>query len=175
MALLIAVPLLGQHFIRRAKEWHQVVGDVEHLVRELGSHTGIAGSDAVVIPQRALETIASIESAQIARDRRSAIAAGAGVEGAWGFLTTREFSASRSRLSREDQLAVQDLLDQLSLDPRATPAREGADGSWRARGARGVEVVYRLDETRRHLRLVSLEAVGTSSLSSTSWYRISRR
>jgi UDP-2,3-diacylglucosamine pyrophosphatase LpxH len=157
LALLVAVPLIGQHLIRRGKEWRDVLAEVDRLAGELGSHPAGDGLPAAVLSRGALQAIAKLEAAQIERDRMRAIAAGLGVERGWGLLATGEFSARRSRLSREEQLAVQDLLDRLGLDPRGEPARQGADGSWRARTAGGVEVVYRIDEAERRLRLASVE------------------
>lgn len=164
MWLIMAVPFLAQHLLRRAKEWHDAVEDVDRLAAALGPDAVRGGEAAVEIPRDALERIARIESAQIARARLEAVAAAdRGAHSAFAVVPTPEFSAARSRLPFDRQAELLEVLERVTDDPRSGQVDPADRTLWHVRTDAGTEIAYAVDDERHLLRLVALSAAAAAS------------
>jgi hypothetical protein len=121
-----------------------------------------AGGAAISIPAETLEQVARIESAQIARERRTAILEGAGsAQSGYAVLFLREATEQRSALDVQGRIELEDLIERLSTrTAHVEPGARGVDALERARTASAaVEIEYAIDEPRREIRVASVRRI----------------
>jgi hypothetical protein len=121
-------------------------------------HSKAGAGEAVTVPAAVLEDVARIERVQIARERRDAVVASAGATNrGYGVLVARELSPHKGLLHPQQRVAVEDLIDNLSANPRPAGVESTAEGLLSVRTPEGdVELKYSVDEGARRVHIVAL-------------------
>ncbi|HTT10761.1 MAG TPA: hypothetical protein VMG60_07730 [Burkholderiaceae bacterium] len=160
---LVSGLLFATRYLRNQRERMDIVADAEGLrkaLSDLRQRAGSAGS--VPVPSQLLERAATIESVQIAKERRDALLQSAGDRPA-GYAVTFESDAAaqRSALDVRERTDLEDLVARLStgqgLAPGAGPAGSGASTPGRAEEGR-VEVEFTVDPAARSIRVDQVRA-----------------
>jgi hypothetical protein len=150
--------VLVWRFVQRSREQWAIVGDANRLRSELESHIKAGAGETVAVPAAVLEDVARIERVQIARERRDAVVASAeATNRGYGVLVARDLSLQKALLGPQQRVAVEDLIDNLSANPRPTGVESTAEGLLSARTPEGgVELRYTVDEGARRVHIVAL-------------------
>ena len=156
---VFGVTVLVWKFVQRSREQWAIVADANRLRSTLESMRAKAGAgEAVAIPAAVVEHAAQIERVLIARERRNAVVASAGTtDHGYGILVGRAVSSQKGSLDPRQRVAVEDLFENLSSNPRPpgveqTP--EGLLGVTTSEG--GVELQYSVDEGAKRVHIVAL-------------------
>jgi hypothetical protein len=163
--------VLVWRFVQRSREQLAFVADANRLRSALESVQTKAGAGEVVaIPAAVIEDVARIERVQIARERRDAVVASAKeADRGYGVLVARDLSSQKGLLDPKQRIAVEELIDDLSTNPRPTGAEPAAKNLFSVRTAEGdVEVQYSIDDEARRVQVVALHPAGASPGESSS-------
>jgi hypothetical protein len=152
--LLFATPVVWL-FVQRSREQLDVLADAGRL-REILASMQTGSENGVVVPATVLESVARIEHAQIARERASAVVAGVtAVDRGYGVLFARDVSVQKALLPADSRLDVEELIDQLVVEPY--PPGTHGEGVLSARTPDGLaEIDYSVDEPNRRIEVVAL-------------------
>jgi hypothetical protein len=157
----IAATPVAWRLIQRSRQRLDVIEDVNSLHAMLTSMQADPG-DTVVVPAAVLEKVASVERAQIARERAKAVLDGvSNTNRGYGVLFAKAVSEQKASLPSDRRLQVEELTDELM----AEPYQSGADGRdagavLSARTSDGsVEIDYSVDEPSRRIHVVAMRDV----------------
>ena len=159
LCLALGVTILVSRFVQRSREQWAIVADANRLRSTLESMQTKAGvGEAVAVPATVLDDVARIERVQIARERRDAVVASAGATNrGYGVLVARDLSPQKALLDPQHRVAVEDLIDNLSVNPHPAGVTSTADGLLSVRTPEGdVELQYSVDEGARRVHIVAL-------------------
>jgi mRNA-degrading endonuclease RelE of RelBE toxin-antitoxin system len=159
--LAFGVTVLVWRFVQRTREQWAIVADANRLRSALESLQSKAGAgEAVAIPAAVVEHAAQIERASIARERRDAVVASAGTTNhGYGVLVARDLSSQKGLLDPQQRVAVEDLIENLSANPRPAGVEETQRGLLSVRTPKGdVGLQYSVDEGARRVHIVALTA-----------------
>jgi hypothetical protein len=157
------VTVLVWRFVQRSREQWAIVADANRLRSALESMQTKAGAgEAVAIPAALLEDVARIERVEIAREQRDAVVASAGATNpGYGVLVARGLSPQKGLLDPKQRVAVEDLIDDLSANPRPAGVEPTAEGLLSVRTPEeDVELQYSIDEGARRVHIVALGPTG---------------
>jgi nitrate reductase gamma subunit/mRNA-degrading endonuclease RelE of RelBE toxin-antitoxin system len=155
------VTLLIWRFVQRSREQWAIVADANRLRSALESMQTKAGArEAVAVPAAVVENAAQIERVSIARERRDAVVASAGTtDHGYGVLVARDLSSQKGLLDPQQRVAVEDLIENLSANPRPAGVEETPGGLLNVRTPKGdVGLQYSVDEGARRVHIVALTA-----------------
>jgi hypothetical protein len=155
------ITVLVWRFVQRSRQQLALVANANRLRATLESMKTKAGSgEAIAIPAALLEDVARIERVQIARERRDAVVASSGTTSrGYGVLVARDVAVQKSMLDSGQRVAVEDLIDELSANPRVASTAPTADNLMRiAIPGGGVELQYQIDEGARRVHIVGLHS-----------------
>jgi hypothetical protein len=161
LCLSLGVTILLSRFVQRSREQWAIVADANRLRSMLQSMQAKANAgEAVAIPAAVVEHAAQIERASIARQRRDAVVAGAGTtHQGYGVLLARDLSSQKGLLDPQHRVAVEELIENLSDNPRPAGVESTADGLLSVRTPEGdVELKYSVDEGAHRVHIVALTA-----------------
>jgi hypothetical protein len=155
---LLGVTLLLWRVVQRSREGLAVVSDAGQLrALLLGMTRG--NNTEVVVPARVLEKVAGIEKAQIERERNRAVMAGLSAHRGYGVQLSREASEQKASLPPALRLEVEELIEQVVAEPRASGSAQGPGDTLLARTPSGsAEVDYSVDEARSRVQILTLRA-----------------
>jgi hypothetical protein len=156
------VTILLWRFVQRSREQWAIVADANQLRSALESvKSTAAAGEAVTIPAAVLEDAARIERVQIAREQRDAVVASAGTtDHGYGVLVARDVSSQKALLDPQQRVAAEDLIENLSANPRPAGVESTAKGLLSVRTPeRDVELQYSVDEGARRVHVVALTAL----------------
>jgi hypothetical protein len=161
MYFAFGVTVLVWRFAQRSREQWAIVADANRLRSALESMQTKAGAgEAVTVPAAVLEDVARIERVQIARERRDAVVASAGATNrGYGVLVARDLLPQKALLDSQQRVAVEDLFENLSSNPRppgVEPTPEGLLSVTTPKG--GVELQYSVDDEAKRVNIVALTA-----------------
>jgi hypothetical protein len=157
----LGVTVLLWRFVQRSREQWAIVADANRLRSALESMQTKAGArEAVAVPASVVEHAAQIEGVSIARDRRNAVVASAGTtDHGYGVLVARDLSSQKGLLDPQQRVAVEDLIENLSANPRPAGVEETPGGLLSVRTPKGdVGLQYSVDEGARRVHIVALTA-----------------
>jgi hypothetical protein len=155
------VTVLVWRFVQRSREQWVIVADANRLRSALESLQIKAGAgEAVAIPAAVVEDVERIERVQIARERSDAVVASAGATNhGYGVLVARDLSSQKGLLDPQQRVAVEELIENLSANPRPAGVESTADRLFTARTPKGdVELQYSVDEGAHRVHIVALTA-----------------
>jgi hypothetical protein len=155
------VTVLLWRFVQRSREQWAIVADANRLRSALESLQAKAGAgEAVAIPAAVVEDAARIERVQIARERRNAVVASAGTtDHGYGVLVARDLSSRKGLLNPQQRVAVEELIENLSANPRRAGVESTPEGLLSVRTPeRDVELQYSVDEGAQRVQIVALTA-----------------
>jgi hypothetical protein len=155
------VVVLVRRFVQRSREQWAIVADANRLRSAIESMQTKAGAGEVVaIPAAVLEDAAQIERVSIARERRDAVVASAGTsDHGYGILLARDLSSQKGLLDPQHRVAVEDLIENLSDNPRPAGVESNPEGLLSVRTPEGdVELKYSVDEGAQRVHIVALTA-----------------
>jgi hypothetical protein len=161
LVFAFGVTVLVWRFVQRSREQWAIVADANRLRSALESMQTTAGAgEAVAISAAVLEDVARIESVQIARERRDAVVASAGTTNhGYGVLVARDLSSQKGLLDPQQRVAVEDLIENLSANPRPAGVESTPGGLLSVRTPKGdVELQYSVDEGAQRVHIVALTA-----------------
>jgi hypothetical protein len=122
--------------------------------------TKARAGEAIAIPAAVVEHAAQIERVSIARERRDAVVASAATtDHGYGILVARDVSSLKGLLDPQQRVAVEDLFENLSSNPRppgVEPTPEGLFSVTTPKG--GVELQYSVDDEAKRVHIVALTA-----------------
>jgi hypothetical protein len=161
LCLAVGVAILLSRFVQRSREQWAIVADANRLRSTLQSMQARANTgEAFAIPAAVVEHAAQIERVSIARQRRDAVVAGAGTtHQGYGVLLARDLSSQKGLLDPQHRVAVEELIENLSDNPRPAGVESTADGLLSVRTPEGdVELKYSVDEGAHRVHIVALTA-----------------
>jgi hypothetical protein len=150
-------------FVQRSREQWAIVADANRLRSALESMRTKAGAgEAVAIPAAVLEDVAEIERVAHAFEQRDAVVASAGAtKRGYGVFVARGLSPREALLDPKQRVAVEDLIDDLSANPRPAGVEPTAEGLLSVRTPEeDVELQYSIDEGARRVHIVALGPTG---------------
>jgi len=157
----LGVAVLVRRFVQRSREQWAIVADANRLRSVLESmRTKADAGEVVAIPAAVVEHAAQIERVSIARQRRDAVVAGTGTTNhGYGVLVARDLSSQKGLLDPQQRLAVEDLIENLSANPRPAGVESTPEGLLSVRTPAGdVELNYSVDEGAHRVNIVALTA-----------------
>ena len=155
------VTVLIWQFVQRSREQWTIVADANRLRSALESLQTKAGAgEAVVIPAAVVEHAAQIEGVSIAQERRDAVMASAATtDRGYGIVVAPDVSSQKRSLDPQQRIAVENLFENLSSNPRPAGAEATPEGRLSVRTTEGnVELQYSVDEEARRVHIVALTA-----------------
>jgi hypothetical protein len=161
LCLAVGVATLLSRFVQQSREQWAIVADANRLRSMLQSMQARANAgEAVAIPAAVVEHAAQIERVSIARQRRDAVVAGAGAtHHGYGVLLARDLSSQKGLLDPQHRVAVEELIENLSDNPRPAGVESTADGLLSVSTPEGgVELKYSVDEAAHRVHIVALTA-----------------
>ena len=116
--------------------------------------------EAIAIPAAVVEHAAQIERVSIASQRGDAVMAGARTtDHGYGILVARDLSSQKGLLDPQQRVAVEDLIENLSVNPRPAGVESTPEGLLSVRTSAGdVELKYTVDEGAQRVNIVALTA-----------------
>lgn len=137
--------------VKQSRERLSLVADAERLRDTLSSLQGNS-EEGIVVPADLLEKVASIEQAHIARERTSAVLAGASAaKHGYGILLAREASEKKASLPPDLRIDVEELIEELAA------VGQHRTGVQNARTPDGTaEIDYSVDQSNRRLNIVAI-------------------
>jgi len=160
-AFVFGVTVLTWQFVQRTREQWTIVADANRLRSAIESIQTKAGAgEPVVIPAAVVEHAAQIERVSIARERRDAVVAStATTDHGYGILVAHDVSREKRLLDPQQRVAVEDLFENLSSNPRPAGAESTPEGLLSVRTPEGdVELKYSVDEGVKRVHIVALTA-----------------
>ena len=164
-----AVTILTWRMLERSRQQFALAADVDRL-RDMLTAMQATSADGgtVVVPAAVLESVATIEQAQIAQDRARAVAASVatGSRG-YGLVLAPDVTMLKSTLDPDERLTVEDLIDEVLAAPQ-TSAQGETEVQRAATPDRLIEVGYRVDAAALRIHVVGLR-VGSRSSGPQPW------
>jgi hypothetical protein len=155
------VTVLIWQFVQRSRERWTIVADANLLRSAIESLQTKAGAgQAVAIPAAVVEHAAQIERVSIARERSDAVVAStATTDHGYGIVVAHDVSTQKRLLDPQQRVAVEDLFENLSSNPRPAGAESTPEGLLSVRTPEGdVELKYSVDEGVKRVHIVALTA-----------------
>jgi len=161
MCFAFGVTVLVWNFVQRSREQWAIVADANRLRSILESLQTKAGAgEAVSVPAAVVEHAAQIERVSIARERRDAVVASAATtDHGYGILVARDVSSQKGLLDPQQRVAVEDLFENLSSNPRPPSVERAPEGLLSVTTPKGgVELQYSVDDGAKRVNVVALTA-----------------
>jgi hypothetical protein len=155
------VTVLLWRFVQQSREQWAIVADANRLQSVLESMQAKAGAgEEVAISAAVVEQAAQIERVSIGRERRDAVVAGTGAtHHGYGVLLARDLSSQKALLDPQRRVAVEELIENLSANPRPAGVESNPEGLLSVRTPeRDVELQYSVDEGAHRVQIVALTA-----------------
>jgi hypothetical protein len=155
------VTVLLWRFVQRIREQWAIVADANRLRSAFESMNATAAAGgAVTIPAAVIEDAAHIEREQIARERSDAVVASAATtDRGYGILVARDVSSRKRLLDPQQRAALEDVIENLSSNPRPAGAESTPEGLLSVRTPEGdFELQYSVDEGAKRVHIVALTA-----------------
>jgi hypothetical protein len=140
------------HFIARGKERLEVISE---LRSDLVARRSTAGT-RVEVSEDKYEQIASIERAQIARDRRRSLARPAKDTQGYVLRLHRSLREAEAQLEPEVLMQVRECARQLLVDPAGNPGGSPSEWSYAEVPGAGYELAFTVDHARREVHVMEL-------------------
>ena len=157
--IIVGATILIWQFVQRSREQLAIVADANRLRSLLQSIQSEAGAGGTVeVPAEVLESVARIERVNIERERTKAVVASTRVRSqGYALLVARNVPAQKASIDAAQRVAVEDLIDDLSTDPRPPGSEPIADGLFCVRTPEGdVEVHYGIDDAAQRVQIVAV-------------------
>lgn len=152
----LGATLLLWRTVQRSRERLAVVSDARQLRALLTGMVSGSGAE-VVVPATVLEKVAGIEKARIERERTRAVLAGLSARRGYGVQLSHELSEQKASLPPALRLEVEELIEQIVAEPRASASTPATVDALLARTPSGsAEVDYRVDEVSRRVHVLAL-------------------
>lgn len=162
--------LFGARYLRNQRERMDMAASAEQLRKALQSLQQREGSEFVSVPAELLERTATIESAQIKKERKEAVLESAASQSsAYAIEFERGAAEQRASLPGLDRLELEDLVADLSTEGALRGAQPSTTSSAEApkiqctTESRQVEIEYVVDHEARRIRVVTVKGGGTPS------------
>jgi len=161
LVVTFGLTVLVWRFVQRSREQWAIVADANRLRSVLESRqTKTGAGEPVAIPAAVVEHAAQIERVAIARERSDAVLASAATsDHGYGILVARDVSSRKRLLDPQQRVAVEDLFENLSSNPRPAAAESTPEGLLSVRTPEGnVGLQYSVDERAKRVHIVALTA-----------------
>lgn len=166
MFVTLGVTTIGLYLVQRGKQQLDLVADASQLrqsLLEMKERT--TDGDAIIVPAEAMQSVARMEAAQIARERAEAVVACADTKDrGYGVFIARDVSAQKGTLDLATRMQVEEAIERIGANPHPPEATaEGAEGLWRLRSADGaIQLAYAIDEQQRQVRVLAMNVASAA-------------